>query len=203
LKQLLAVLDDPDLAGQTTGTDDLKQLAEGFVRLAELENAMAVRAAAPAVPVLPGPAPDPSDPAAVVTKIIVYSAADTNVTPPVEVVRRMPPWAPTPVIARSAEYRGDLEIIVNEIGAVESAVMNRSTVPTYDLVLLEAARRWRFKPAMLDKQAVKYRLIYSVTLSPRRISGTATNIASNRDSPTAMLDRGFRPSKKDASRTGV
>jgi len=104
----------------------------------------------------------------VVTKIIVYSAADTNVTPPVEVVRRMPPWAPTPVIARSAEYRGDLEIIVNEIGAVESAVMNRSTVPTYDLVLLEAARRWRFKPAMLDKQAVKYRLIYSVTLSPRR-----------------------------------
>ena len=174
LKELLAVLNDPDLEGQSAGTDDLKQLAEGFIRLAEIETTLAARAAAPPppppAPAPEAPAPKPPDPtAATVTKIVVYSASDTLVAPPVEIERRMPPWVPPPVIARSnAEYRGELEVVVNEIGAVESASMTRTTVPSYDLTLLDSARRWRFRPATLNGQAVKYRLTYNVALTPRR-----------------------------------
>ncbi len=176
LKELLAVLSDPDVEGAAAGLDDLKQLAEGFVRLAEVETTLAARAAAPPPPSSPAPAPAaaaappaPDPTAAIVTKIIVYSAADTGVTPPVELERRMPPWVPPSVIARSnAEYRGELEIVVNEIGTVESAAMTRPTVPSYDLTLLESARRWRFKPALLGGQTVKYRLTYNVALTPRQ-----------------------------------
>lgn len=173
LKEVLAILSDPDVEGVAAGLDDLKQLAEGFVRLAEVETTLAARAAAPPPQASPAPAaaapPAPDPTAAIVTKIIVYSAADTLVTPPVEIERRMPPWVPPPVIARSnAEYRGELEIVVNEIGAVESATMSRPTVPSYDLTLLESARRWRFKPALLGGQTVKYRLTYNVALTPRR-----------------------------------
>lgn len=174
LAQLLMVLSDPDLEGQNAGVDDLKQLAEGFIRLAEAEMALAARAAEPPPPppaaVVEAPAPVAPDPsAAVVTKIVIYSAADTGVMPPVEIERRMPPWTPPPVIARSnAEFHGELEIVVNEIGAVESAAMTRPTVPSYDLTLLEAARRWRFRPAALNGQTVKYRLTYNVALTPQR-----------------------------------
>ncbi|MEO8482556.1 MAG: energy transducer TonB [Acidobacteriota bacterium] len=171
LNELLKVLNDADLEGQSAGVDDLKQLAEGFIRLAEAEMSLAARVASPAAPVAPASAPAPvSDPsAAVITKIIIYTAADANVTPPVEIDRRMPPWAPPAVIARSnMEYRGELRIVVNEIGVVESAFVSRPTVPSYDLTLLEAARRWRFKPAMLNNQPVKYQLSYNVALTPRR-----------------------------------
>jgi tetratricopeptide (TPR) repeat protein len=174
LRELLTVLSDPDLEGQNAGVDDLKQLAEGFIRLAEVETALAARAAAPpppppvaAVEPVAPPAPDPTAPT--VTKIVIYSASDTGVTPPEEIERRMPPWVPPPVIARSnAEYRGELEVVVNEAGAVEAAFMVRPTVPSYDLTLLESARRWRFKAATLKGQAVKYRLTYNVALTPRK-----------------------------------
>jgi tetratricopeptide (TPR) repeat protein len=173
LRELLAVLDDPDLDARTSGMDDLKQLADGFIRLADAEVTLAARAAVPATPApaaAMAPPPPPPDPnAAVVTKIVVYSAADTQVRPPVEIERRMPPWAPPPVIARSnAEYRGELEIVVNEIGQVESAAMRRPSAPAYDLTLLEAARHWRFRAATLDNQPVKYRLTYDVALTTGR-----------------------------------
>lgn len=176
LQALLTVLADPALASQTAVVDDLKQLAEGFLRLAELERQAAARAAAP--PPSPSPAPPPAAARApaeaaagaptTVTKIVIYSAADSGVTPPVEVERRMPPWAPPPVMARSAEFRGVLDIVVDELGSVESAVMTRPTVATYDVVLLDATRRWRFVPAQRNGEPVKYRLSYSVVLEPRR-----------------------------------
>jgi hypothetical protein len=37
-------------------------------------------------------------------------------------------------------------------------------VPAYDVTLLDAARRWRYRAAMRNAQPVKYRLIYNVVL---------------------------------------
>jgi TonB family protein len=171
LKALLSVLSDADLAAQAAVVDDLKQLAQGFLRLSEIEIEAAARAAAapppPPAPVEPvAPAPDPN--ALTVTKIVIYTADDAGVIPPVEVERRMPPWTPPAIMARSAQYRGALEIVVNEVGSVESATMIQPTVPGYDVVLLDAAHRWRFQPARRNGQTVKYRLRYSVVLSPRQ-----------------------------------
>lgn len=172
LKTLLAVLADPAMSGAPTAIDDMKQLAEGFLRLSQVEVDAAVRAAmpppvalpdAPAPPSSPAPAPAASD-APIVTKIVIYSAADTGVVPPMEIERRMPPWAPPAVIARNREYRGTLEVVVDEVGGVESATMIAGTLPSYDVTLLDAARRWRYRPATRNGQTVKYRLTYNVVL---------------------------------------
>jgi tetratricopeptide (TPR) repeat protein len=168
MKALIAVLADPDMTDENGAVDDLRQLADGFMRLSEIELENARKAAeAAAAPPPPRPAPvTPADPAPTVTRIVIYSAGDSGVTPPVELERRMPPWTPPPIIARNAQFRGVLDVVVNEAGAVESATMDRPTMPSYDLTLLDAARRWRYTPAMSGTQPVKYRLEYNVVLAP-------------------------------------
>jgi tetratricopeptide (TPR) repeat protein len=174
LTVLLAALADPAMPGSSTAVDDMKQLAEGFLRLSQIEVDAAVRAAMPppvvlpAAPVAPPPSPPPAEAPAsdalVVTKIVIYSASDTGVVPPIELERRMPPWTPPNALARTQTYRGALEVIVDEAGGVESARMATETVPAYDVTLLDAARRWRYRAAMRNAQPVKYRLIYNVVL---------------------------------------
>lgn len=166
LNALLTVLADPDMAASTASVDDLKQLAEGFVRLSQLEQEMAARAAAP--PPEPAPPPAPAaPPVEVVSKIVIYAAGDSGVTPPVEVERRMPAWNPPAIIARTAEYRGELQVVVDEIGNVESVAVTRPSLPSYDVTLADMARRWRYKPALFNGQPVKYRLVYDIVLGAR------------------------------------
>jgi hypothetical protein len=166
LKVTLAAIADPAMSGSPAATDDMKQLAEGFLRLSQVEVDAAIRAAATspsAAPPPAAPAPAAGD-APVVTKIVVYSAADTGVVPPIELERRMPVWTPPNALARNRSYRGILEVIVDEVGSVESARMATETLPSYDVTLLDAARRWRYRPAMRNGQVVKYRLTYNVVL---------------------------------------
>ncbi len=181
---LLAVLAAPDVAGVVDPDGDLKQLVEGFLTLATQEIDLAARAAAPAADApaagtsaagtpaadgaaAPGPAAAPPAQTAE-QRVAIYSANDTDVTPPVEISRRMPPWAPPAIMARSAQYQGTLEIVVDEQGTVASAAMIRPTIESYDLTLLEAARKWRFEPASRHGEPVKYRMTYVVSLEPRR-----------------------------------
>jgi len=160
LKNLLAVVNDSDVEGRTD-FDDLKLLADGFIRLSELELALAARATPP-------PDAKPADAAAAPSRAKVYSAADTSVRPPTEIERRMPPWTPSSLMARNVEYTGIIEVIVGESGAVESAGMSRPAFPPYDQTLLVAAKNWKFKPATQDGRPVKYRLSYSIVLAPAR-----------------------------------
>lgn len=174
-RELMAVFDDPALASESDSFADLRQLADGFLRLsdAEVERA-AVAAAAPA------PAPDPVPPSTsiepvvdappdtdeiVVTRIVVYSRDDADVSPPVEVSRFMPPWNP-PSAMRLVEYRGTLEVVIDETGEVEQATMVRPTNPAYDLALLGATNEWRFLPARRGGEPVKYSLTFEVHLRP-------------------------------------
>jgi len=162
-RELLAILADPDMAGELEGLRDLKLLGEGFLKLAEAEvdtakaattARMTAAAAAAAVVVAP---PPPS----------VYSAGDDGVVGPVEIERRMPAWNPASPVLRSAHYRGMLEVVINERGAVELAVMRTPVQASYDESLLEAAKRWRFEPATVRGRAVKYRKSFEIVLSPR------------------------------------
>lgn len=161
LKGVQSLLGDPELSQPADAFADLRQLTDGFVRLAELEIAQASKAVAP-----------PRNPIAtvpdlVVTKIAVYSAENPEVTPPVEIERFMPPWTPPAAMARAKqEYRGELEVIVDETGRVQQARMLRPTVPSYDLTLTNATRRWRFEPAMRAGQPVKYVLTFQIVLAP-------------------------------------
>jgi TonB family protein len=163
LKAVQVLLTDPELAYPADAFADLRQLADGFARLAELEIAQAAATAAAAA-AAPSAA---SAPGIVITKIQVYSSENSDVTPPVEIERYMPSWVPPAAVVRSRqEYRGELEVVIDEAGQVEQARMTRPTVQAYDLALTAATRRWRFVPARRGGQTVKYVLTFQVVLAP-------------------------------------
>jgi len=92
----------------------------------------------------------------------IYTAADTKVLTPATIKQDLPPFS-----GRVSETSvGALEIIINERGQVESATIRESVSPAYDRLAVDAARTWRFKPAMLDGVPVKYRKLISITVKP-------------------------------------
>lgn len=195
-REVTTLLSDEELVGQTPGLHDLKLLAEGFLGLAEGEIEKAERAAAapapapaPAAPettvaATPAPAaPMPAAaapvaaapaPAAVNTTTesapklpsAIYSEQDATVVAPVEVNRRLPLWNPPPVMARM-EFRGLLEVVIDEQGAVAAASLVKPVHPQYDSPLLDATARWRFQPATRDGQPVAYRKTFEIVLGRR------------------------------------
>jgi hypothetical protein len=181
LKELLAGLAKEDLESQP-GLADLKLLAEGFLRLTEIE--IVRYGSAPSTPAAPPTAPGSgaasSTSAPAVDTIVstfggvplgatpapvIYSSEDRYVIAPVEVARRMPNWNP-PSTVRPGVYQGLLEVVIDERGLVQDARILISVAPTYDPLLLAATRNWKFRPATLNGEPVKYRRRYEVILHP-------------------------------------
>ena len=54
---------------------------------------------------------------------------------------------------------GSLEVVINEKGAVESAVMKVPFSPLYDRLAVAAAAHWQYKPATISGVPVKYRKV--------------------------------------------
>jgi len=46
--------------------------------------------------------------------------------------------------------------VISEDGRVEEAVIRQSINPAYDQLLLEAARRWKYRPALRAGVPVRY-----------------------------------------------
>jgi TonB family protein len=98
---------------------------------------------------------------------VIYTALDRDVTPPVELERKTPPWNP-PAQAAGRLFRGVVQVVVDERGSVESAQLVWSLADFYDAGLLESARGWRFKPALRSGQPVTYRKIVEITMGPQQ-----------------------------------
>ena len=88
-------------------------------------------------------------------------------TPPVSASRPVPAWV-RPEALRYFAFQGSLEVVVDEQGRVSSATMVKPITPTFDRLLLTAAKDWRFEPAMMAGRPVKYRLTYQYSLAPPR-----------------------------------
>ncbi len=155
--QVLAGLADPDVAAEAKQPPlvDLRQLATGFGELS------ASAAAPPPPPLAPVPAPVA---VAAVPSIPpppkIYNAADANVMPPVAMNQALPAYPGQVLIPRS----GKIEVVIDESGAVESAVMTGSVTVAYDRLAVTAAKNWRFKPATIDGKPVKFRKVVQVTI---------------------------------------
>jgi hypothetical protein len=161
-KDVLALMNDPDAAGQGSSLTELKQLAEGFLALSE---AALVAAAPTPSPTPPAPV---SEPVKAASAPRVYTAADADVVAPQPINRAMPGWRPpSPVIAQQS-FRGVLEVIINEQGLVEWAGMSKASFPLYDAELISATKQWRFRAATKGGQPVKYRLAVEVQLLAAR-----------------------------------
>jgi TonB family protein len=161
LQDLLSLIADEDLASEATTFADIKLLAEGFLKLAEMEMAVAAKAeAAPPAAALPTLPPLPAGPA-------IYSESDKDVKPPVELSQQLPPWNPPSVPAQLRESRGVLRIIIDELGQVESAYIVQSVSASYDSSLLAATKSWKYRPATRNGEPVKFQKIIGVVLRGR------------------------------------
>lgn len=134
------------------GLTDLRVLGDGFI---ELSRAAMAKAEAPPPPPAEPPAPEPAAPP----------------PPPTEAVplrQDMPPWKPLPGLGRLASgFNGIIEVDIDETGAVTSARIVDPSYPAYDVLLLEAARTWRYEPARRNGEPVKSSRRVGVVLTPR------------------------------------
>jgi tetratricopeptide (TPR) repeat protein len=135
---------DPTLA-------DLKKIAEGFRDLS-----VAAAASTPeSGPTTPPATQPPAAPTPAAAAPHVFEGEEQGLTPAVPIRQEMPRWPALPFRV-SGSTRGVLEVVIDETGAVESAVMRQSLNALYDDVLLRQARTWRYQPAMKDGKPVKY-----------------------------------------------
>jgi hypothetical protein len=159
--ELIALLSEKELATQP-GLADLKMLAEGFSKLTQqqisVERASASAAEKPAPP--PVVEPPRAEPAR------VFSSADTDVRPPIAIEQTIPQWVPPTGTLRYQEFSGVLEIVVDESGSVMAATMAQRVNVIYDQMLLSAAKRWRYYPALRDGKPVIYRKLINIMLRP-------------------------------------
>jgi hypothetical protein len=56
---------------------------------------------------------------------------------------------------------------VNEKGAVETVTLLDPVWPTYDSVLLLAAKAWRYEPAVKDGKPVKFKKVLAISVNPQ------------------------------------
>jgi tetratricopeptide (TPR) repeat protein len=155
---VLALLEDPDL-DQASALKDLRTVASAF---RDLANALATST--------PKPVDGSTAQTAAIAKPqvadIIYTMADTDVTPPIAQSQRIPPWRPASPIAAMQEFKGTLRLLIDQAGVVVSAAMPSSTGLAYDQQLLRAARDWRFVPAQKQGQPVRYLKVIEFHLKP-------------------------------------
>jgi TonB family protein len=93
----------------------------------------------------------------------VYALEDAGVNPPVTISQAIPPFpGPIPVIRT-----GVVEVVINEAGEVESAVMRAPLTPQFDKLVLSAAQEWQYEPARVNGVPVKFVKRIQVRIAPR------------------------------------
>ena len=157
-KQTLLVIADVGPESQTSTLADLKELSTGFLELANTRIAAHTRP----------PAPAAAAAAVIATKTLpaFYTLADKDVTPPVELDQQVPKWTFSTNLPVRA-FSGTLEILIDEKGHVESAVLSDPVWPNYDAVLIQAAKRWRYSPALKNGNPVKFKRVLVLNIDPR------------------------------------
>jgi len=176
------LLDDPSVANQSELTD-LKTLASGFLDLLRAQSAppaAAPPAALAAVTPAPAPVPAPGagaalppaaerapQPAAAAPAPAGAAAAAAGVVSrPRPLSQPMPQWRPPDPSWRNRELKGSMLLTIDATGRVTNAQMEQPLYPGYDRLLLEAARSWRYTPAMRDGQPTTAQLIVPIVLRP-------------------------------------
>ncbi len=152
---VLRLMDAPDVSAQEPPLSDLRTLISGFRDLAKA----AIPPPPPPKPVVPvvtaPPKPEPPR---------YYTSEDAGIVAPVVVEQRVPPWPPSMPTTTGASRRGVLEVLITDTGAVESVTMRQSIAKFYDDMLVNEAKRWKYKPALKDGSPVKFRKLIQINL---------------------------------------
>jgi hypothetical protein len=157
---LLKLLSDPAIGPELS---DLKMLADGFSTLAQkqlpplaparaAENQSAVdRLGAPRAPEVPAQ---------------IFTIADDDVVPPAPVVQNIPRWEAPNAMFQGTTFVGSIEVVIDESGSVVAANIREKINVIYDPLIVAAAAKWKYRPALRNGQPVKYRKVIPVTLKP-------------------------------------
>jgi tetratricopeptide (TPR) repeat protein len=163
---VLEVLNDADVRASAAQPplSDLKTLAMGFRDLA------LTAATPPPAPPKPEPVPPPVSATiavaaspAVPAAPRIYSGADAGIVPPVPVRQVLPPFPNTAALPKQAQ--GLIEVVIDETGAVEQALIRVALNAAYDRQALIAAKGWLYQPAMLNGKPVKFRKAVQINVA--------------------------------------
>jgi len=100
----------------------------------------------------------PAEPAA--ASDFIYTNTDPGVTPPVPVSIAALPGL---LSEAGAHGVGAIEMVVTETGEVESVRLQSVPTGLLDIMILHAAKAWRFEPARKNGRPVKYRGLVRIT----------------------------------------
>jgi hypothetical protein len=164
-KQTLLVLADVAPESLTPTLADLKELSTGFLELATTRLATQARPPAPVAAPAPGAAAVSPGVTARVTPAF-YTLLDKDVTPPVPQDQQIPRWTFSAQLPLRA-FTGTLELLIDEKGQVEAAVLSDPVWPQYDTVLIQAAKKWRYAPALKAGTPVKFKRVLVLNIDPR------------------------------------
>jgi TonB family protein len=162
--QVLTALTDPEIAAEADQRplSDLRLLANGFRELAVAGMAPPAKPAPESPAATPAPAASTPARAAHSIPEKIFQLGDPGVTAPVTLQQKMPAFSSKVAAARS----GQLEIVIDETGAVESASIVASVDPRYNALVLGAAKSWKYRPATVDGVPVKFRKRIQLTITP-------------------------------------
>jgi len=151
LDKTVRVIDS--LEGSKPELGDLRILASGFLDLSKAAIAK------------PAPAPAPT-PARVVEVPVSLAPASPLPFSNVAAKRQDLPQLPFSLAATKGQYRGTVEVEINEAGNVVSARVIKSVHVLYDPLLLVAARDWKYEPARINGRPTAVRKRVEVVLKP-------------------------------------
>ena len=157
LEKTLKVIDNIEGAGRTD-LGDLRVLASGFLDLSR-----ASVAAVSAVPAAPAASSSTEKPASIAKPTPAAPLAFTNL---VVLKQNLPPLPFSLVSLNAGEYRGVVEIDIDETGSVTSAHMLQSVHVLYDPLLLNAAREWKYEAPRVGGKPTSSRKRVEIVLRP-------------------------------------
>jgi hypothetical protein len=141
---------DPDISALAgvPPLSDLRTLSTGF-------RDLSAKSVAP-----PEPLPAPVAPPRPVKTM--FSADDAGVVGPVAIQQKVPRYP----VAVLRPITGMIEMVIDATGAVQSEMMRVPIDPTFDKLVLAAATKWKYQPAMMDGMPVKFLKRLTITVSP-------------------------------------
>jgi len=153
LHRVAALAADPDLTGSQIATlADLRMLAEDFAKLADIA----------ATPPPPPPAPAPVAPSPPQTDYdAVFDGSSAGIVAPVTLRQDLPRWSNAALPLPRAV--GVLDVIIAKSGVVERATLTHPIATFFDRQVLDSTKNWRYKPAQLDGQPVRFRKTIKIT----------------------------------------
>ena len=107
---------------------------------------------------VPAPAPRRTEPvSAPASAARVYTVDDVGIVPPTVINQRMPAMTPDLVrITKAMNTSAVVEIVIDEKGDVVDANIIKSVNTSFDSIVITAARRWKYRPALKDGVPVRY-----------------------------------------------